>query len=54
MNLEKANQLAEIQQTPALRLKYVSKVFGAVSALNDVSFEVMPGGRKRLWKKYAN
>lgn len=43
MNLEKANQLAETQQTPALRLKHVSKVFGAVSALNDVSFEVMPG-----------
>ncbi len=43
MILEKSNQVDALQQTPALRFKHVSKVFGGATALKDVAFEALPG-----------
>lgn len=38
-----AAQISSQKRAPALRFHHISKVFGGVTALDDVSFEVLPG-----------
>ena len=35
--------MGDVEQPPAIRFKHITKTFGGVTALDDVSFEVRPG-----------